>query len=140
MVQRKKKMDLKKIEDITRGLEGVRDAMHELDKVLCGGPASYYYERIVEYYKGCMAASKFKEGERVELKEDFTNTTGWDAFKHFMLKGAVATIKSVDYYKGKYRYEIEFDNETWTDHHGNKRVPDRKHCFLFHQSDLKRNK
>ena len=130
-------MDKKKIEDITKGLEGVRDAMDNLNGILSGGPASYYYERLLEYYKGCMKAAKFREGERVELKEDCVT---WDHYKHFMTKGALATVKTVDYYKGKYRYEITFDNESWIDMHGAKCEPEKKHWFMFEQKYLKRNK
>jgi hypothetical protein len=130
-------MDQKKIEEITRGLEGVRDAMKNLDNVLSGGPASYYYERIIDYYKGCMKAAKFKVGDRVELKEDCKH---WDHHKHYMIKGALATVISADYYKGNYRYEIEFDDETWINMDGVKKVPERKHCFAFGQKNLKRHK
>lgn len=134
-------MDQTKIEDITKGLEGVRDAMQNLNNVLQGGPASYYYERIIDYYKGCMKAAKFKVGDRVELKEDYTgDAPGWAHCKHFLIKGAIATVKHADYYKGHYRYEIEFDNETWIDSKGVKQVQNRKHCFLFGQKELKRNK
>ena len=135
-------MDKKKIEDIAQGLEGVRDAMAKLNDTLSGGPASYYYERIIDYYKGCMKAAKFRKGERVELKEDvdLSDCSGWVSSKHFLIKGSVATVRDVDYYQGKYRYDIEFDDETWIDHHGVKRVPDKKHTFCFYQKSLKRNK
>ena len=134
-------MNKEKIEDIVEGLEGVRDAMDKLNNILRGGPASYYYERIIHYYEGCMAAAKFKVGDRVELREDYTgDATGWAHCKHFMIRGAVATVKHADYYKGKYRYEIEFDNETWIDDKGIKRAPSNKHHFIFGQKDLKRHK
>jgi hypothetical protein len=130
-------MNEKKIKDIVSGLEDVRDAMSVLNSVLSGGPASYYYERLIDYYQGCMAAAKFKKGDRVQLRED---ATGWDHCKHFLVKGAVGTVEEVDYYMGEYRYDIEFDNETWIDRHGVKRVPGTKHTFRFSQKDLKRNK
>ena len=135
-------MDKKKIEDITKGLEGVRDAMDNLNGILSGGPASYYYERIIDYYKGCMKAAKFRKGERVELKEDvdLSDCSGWVSSKHFLIKGSVATVRDVDYYQGKYRYDIEFDDETWIDHEGNKQIPSKKHWFCFYQKSLKRNK
>jgi hypothetical protein len=130
-------MNEKKIKDIVSGLEGVRDAMDVLNGVLIGGPASYYYERLIDYYKGCMAAAKFKKGDRVQLRED---ATGWVYCKHFLVKGAVATVEEVDYYKGDYWYDLEFDDETWVDSNGVKRVPETKHTFRFSQKDLKRNK
>ena len=113
-------MNKKKIEDIVEGLEGVRSAMDKLNGVLQGGPASYYYQRIIHYYEGCMAAAKFKVGDRVELREDCTH---WAHCKHFMIKGAVATVRYADYYKGNYRYEIEFDDETWINMDGIKKAP-----------------
>ena len=130
-------MNEKKIKDIATGLEGVRDAMNALNGVLSSGPASYYFERIIEYYKGCMAASKFKVGERVRLKEDIKD---WDHCTHFLIEGAIGTVEEVDYYKGVYYYDIMFDNETWIDSKGIKQVPKTKHTFRFAQKSLKRNK
>lgn len=132
-------MNKKKITGITKALDGVRLAMDELNHELSGGPASYYYERLVDYYNGCMAAAKFKVGQRVELVEAYAgDASGWAHCKHFMLKGAKATVVGVDYYKGEYSYDIEFDIETWIDRHGAKRVVEKKHLFRFGQNDLKK--
>ena len=96
---------------------------------------------MIEFYEGCMKASKFKIGDRVELKE--TVTDGWQGRNHFMTAGAKATVMDVDYYKGKYRYDIIFDKETWIKDWG----PDKgevdiedKHQFCFPQKRLRRVK
>jgi hypothetical protein len=105
---------------------------------MSGGPASYYFEKILGYYEGCMKAAKFKEGDRVTLKEDWDGeASGWAHCKHFLKEGEAATVSSVDYDKGKYVYDIEFDNESWIDDKGTTRATTQKHTFHFQQKMLK---
>jgi len=127
-----------KLEQVVDDMMNLDEAFRKFNSTVSGGPASFYFEKIMGYYEGCMAASKFKEGDRVTLKEDWNNDVGWQHCKHFLKNGSPATIKSIDYHKGKYRYEIEFDNETWIDDKGEQRVPRNKHVFMFGQKELKR--
>lgn len=59
----------------------------------------------------------FKIGQRVKLKEapviDEKTAWGWLSSKHFLIKGAKATIRDVHIYDGKVTYLLAFDNETW---------------------------
>lgn len=134
-------MNKEKLQEMVDAINNVKDAFDNFNSVMEGGPASYYFERMTEYYEGCIKAAKFKIGDRVELKE--TVTDGWNSRNHFMTAGAKATIKDVDYYKGKYRYDIMFDKETWIKDWG----PDKgevdvvdKHVFCFGQKLLRKVK
>lgn len=127
-----------KLEKIVDDMMKLDEAFRRFNSTVSSGPASFYFEKIMGYYEGCMAAAKFQEGDRVTLKEDWNNDVGWQHCKHFLKNGSPATIKSIDYHKGKYRYEIEFDNETWIDDKGEQRVPRNKHLFTFGQKELKR--
>lgn len=128
-----------KLEKIVEDMKNLDEAFKRFNSTVSGGPASFYFEKIMGYYEGCMAASKFKEGDRVTLKEDWTgDASGWQHCKHFLKEGEPATVQSVDYHKGKYRYEIEFDNETWIDDKGVKKPTSHKHLFTFYQKQLKR--
>ena len=131
-------MRKEKLEQVVEDMKNLDTAFKKFNSTVSGGPASFYFEQIMGYYEGCMAASKFKEGDRVTLKEDWNNDVGWQHCKHFLKNGSPATVKSIDYHKGKYRYEIEFDNETWIDDKGEQRVPRNKHVFTFGQKELKR--
>jgi hypothetical protein len=61
--------------------------------------------------------SPFKIGDRVELiKTPIINEKegwGWLSFKHMLVKGAVGTVKESEFYSKKFRFCIEFDEDTW---------------------------
>ena len=119
-------------------MKNLDEAFKRFNSTVSGGPASFYFEKIMGYYEGCMAAAKFQEGDRVTLKEDWNGqASGWQHCKHFLKEGSPATVQSVDYHKGEYRYEIEFDNETWVDVKGVEKPTSDKHRFMFYQKELK---
>lgn len=135
-------MKKEKIIEITEALNQTKEAYHNLQSALNSGPASFYFEQILDYYHGCMAAAKFKEGEKVKLKEDVdtSDAPGWNHCKHFLIKGAEATVDSVDYSKGKFYYGIIFDNETYINRDDEIKPVTNKHTFCFQQKYLKRVK
>ena len=134
-------MNKDKLQEMVSAINTVSESFKAFNKVMNGGPSSYYFERMIEFYEGCMKASKYKIGDRVELKE--TVTDGWQGRNHFMTQGAKATVMDVDYYKGKYQYDIMFDKETWIkdwgDDKGEVDIED-KHHFCFSQKLLRRVK
>jgi hypothetical protein len=128
-----------KLEQVVEDMKNLDTAFRKFNSTVSSGPASFYFEEIMGYYEGCMKAAKFQEGDRVTLKEDWTGgASGWQHCKHFLKEGSPATVKSIDYHKGKYRYEIEFDNETWMDDKGVEKPTSHKHLFTFGQKELKR--
>jgi hypothetical protein len=139
-------MNKEKLDEMVQAMNELSSAFENFKSVTQGGPASYYFDRMKEYYEGCIKAAKFQVGDRVELKE--TVTDGWNGRNHFMTKGAKATITEVDYYKSKYRYHIVFDRETWLkdwDDFKKLETPIEvdvkdKHHFCFYQKDLRRVK
>ena len=140
-------MNDKKFDEIIGALNDLDQSFKRLNGTMSTGPSSYYFERMKDYYKGCMKAAKFKKGSRVKLKEDYTGKdTGWQHCKHFLKKGALATVKEADYMDGSYCYRIVFDNETWLrDSIDFKKLKEPiempvkdKHSFLFYQSDLEK--
>ena len=138
-------MNKEKLDEMVNAINTVSESFEAFNKVMNGGPSSYYFERMIGFYEGCMKASKFKIGDKVELKE--TVTDGWNGRNHFMTAGAKATIMEVDYYKGKYQYDIMFDKETWLKDWdgGTKENPIEvdiidKHHFCFPQKWLRRVK
>jgi hypothetical protein len=141
-------MNKSKFNDIIKALDGLHESFDHLRSVTSSGPASYYFERMKDYYDGCMKAAKFKKGSRIQLKEDVdtNDKPGWEHCKHFLIKGAKATIRDVDYMNGKYVYDLEFDNESWIkDYEGFTKlkkpveVPiEDKHVFRFTEKHLEK--
>ena len=64
-------MNKSKLEQIVNDMKNLATAFKNLNSTLSGGPGSYYFDKIMGYYEGCMAAAKFKVGDRVRLKEDW---------------------------------------------------------------------
>ena len=141
-------MNKKKFNEMIKALDELHESFEHLKSVTNSGPASYYFERMKEYYEGCMKASKFKLGQRVQLKEDVDTSEkpGWDHCKHFLIKGAPASIRDVDYLDGRYIYDLEFDNESWIkDYEGFKKLrkpvevlTKDKHVFRFAEKHLEK--
>ena len=71
---------------------------------------------------------------------DTSDAPGWNHCKHFLIKGAQAVITSVDYRKGKFYYDIIFDEETFINTDDEIKPVKNKHTFNFEQSKLKRIK
>ena len=98
-----------------------------IDKLeaIVSGDSKYYFEKLRHYYYGCMAASKFKEGDVVKLSKtpiiNNENAPGWMSAKHFLIKGAIVTIRTIDYHindgdshkDGYYLYGISFEDESY---------------------------
>jgi hypothetical protein len=91
--------------------------------------------------------SKFQMGQRVRLAVTpvITNTEsfGWLSSKHFLAKGALATIAAIDFYKDHFCYNLMFDNESWEETKwGTKEViihptpPEKRHMFCFREADI----
>ena len=88
---------------------------------------SYAIERLKEYRQGLFSYSKFKVGDIVKLAKTPTITDtenwGWIGCKKYLIKNALAKVVDVDYYKGHFRYDLEFiDLET--------------NQFTFYEDDL----
>ena len=98
------------------------EALNELASKLEG---AYQQSAITELtalyssFAGCMALLAeqlpFKDGDRVRLVVAPECTGGWAPSKHFLVVGAVGTIKSVsiDYLMRDWSVNVEFDDESW---------------------------
>jgi hypothetical protein len=134
------------IEEIVKAFSEIQASHDRFSRVMSRGPASYYFEKLIGYYEGCMAASKFKVKDKVKLSKDLdiNKTSGWAHCAHFLVKGAKAKIVEVDYIDGEYKYGVKFDKETYLDEwNGFKKVKTpiekpvtKKHIFYFNENSL----
>lgn len=62
----------------------------------------------------------FKDGDRIYLVKapDIDEKSGWYGSRHFLVQGATGKIVGRDYYKNKFCFSVEFDNESWIDEFG----------------------
>jgi hypothetical protein len=134
-------MNKEKVDQIYKSAKDLEVAFKHFNSCMGGGPMKYYLDKMVEYYEGCMKAAKYRVGDRVQLREDWNGIEpGWQHCKHFLKRGATAKIVGVDYQNGDYVYDIEFDNETWSDEFGATHPVASKHHFNYVQGELKRKK
>lgn len=108
-------------------------------------PVDGEFLRLLEYYEeyriGLLARSPAKIGDRVFLMETpvITKETanGWIGCEHFLVRGAVATIGGVDFYDGKFRFGLLFDNESYI-HDGKTILVKDKGQYWFSEDKLAR--
>lgn len=103
---------------------------------------AWHWKKLQEYAQGLFDRAPFKVGDRVRLTEtpDINPETswGWMCAKHFLVKGAVATVTSVDFREGKFNALCAFDDETWKDDKGVLHPKDRVSHFQFWETKLER--
>lgn len=84
----------------------------------------------------------YNVGDYVELTRTFEcdRSHGWYGYKHDLVKGATAKVVSRDYdYKtSKFRFYLEFDDESWIDSKGDRQSVVSKHIFNFSEDWITR--
>lgn len=132
-------MNERKIVEMLNAIDKLNSDIKCFNNTMSSGPASYYLRKLLEYYEGCMTHAKFKPGNRVELTKtpDLKNSAGWLHCKHFLVKGAKATVEEADYSTQRgYTYRVVFDDESWVDTKGEKQPTKDKHMFCFAEEFL----
>jgi len=85
--------------------------------------------------------AKFKVGDCVELAEtpyiSESTAHGWLGSKHFLIQGAKATVRDVDFRCNEFGYAIMFDNESWKDRDGVIHPTKDKHTYFFTEGKLR---
>jgi hypothetical protein len=97
----------------------------------------FHRERILEQARALFERSEWQIGKRVQLiktpKIDRDTSSGWIGSKHFLVKGARATIEDVDFARGGFILALLFDDESWKDSDGiiHPRKDSEKHLYHF---------
>lgn len=115
-------MNLKKdIEKLTNQLETLKSFIN----------ADFYNDlnRLKNIVSSLYDASPFKVGDIVKLNKDIeineTTRWGWRGREHFLVKGARAEVKSIDwnYTTNNYAYLLEFEDETYIHFQTKEKIP-----------------
>jgi len=87
----------------------------------------------------CDRFCPYKVGDRVQLSAtpEIGKGSGWYGSKHFLVKGAAATVKSTDFNNGLFCFGLVFDDDSWVDTDG-KVYPTEtgKYIFIFSEKWL----
>ena len=119
-----KEIDLK---DMIEGVKKIEEASHG---------NLQHWRFVLEAADSIWLRCPFRVDQRVQLTETPkitpTESWGWLGSKHFLVKGALATVRERDFYKGVFSFGLFFDDETWMDSFTKKLNPvDRKGLYYF---------
>lgn len=119
-------------------LQGIVGAIEQLEKITGGHLGNWKY--CLQDANTVWNKSPYKVGDRVALtKTPVINeheAWGWLGAKHFLVKGAIATVVDRQFYDGHFLFGLHFDDESWMDHNGQKHLKDKPSMYMFWETQL----
>lgn len=122
-------------------------ALSELDVInsklhgYCNGYSEL--RAVLEHSLTVFELAKFKVDDRVKLiiTPEINEKTrwGWMGHKHYLVEGAVATIKNREFYNGKFTYSVTFDDESYLNYKTQEKImtpPEDRGFFMIDESWL----
>ena len=131
-------MDKAGVANVKKAAEMIRDGLSHLS----GGGLDYYLRELCAAYDYLIANhAPFVPGQRVTLNYTPTinekTSWGWIGSKHFLVEGALATIKEARFGSSGWSVDVEFDDDSWI-HPTTKgrmyREPTERHLYRFSAS------
>jgi len=122
--------------EYAKRLSDIKNKVSELDSLL-DNEFGYRLNQVLESYASLFDRfCPYKVGDRVQLKEtpDIPKGSGWYGSRHFLIKGAIATVKALEYRDDLFCFGLEFDDETWIDMHGEVKPVSAKHLFYLSEN------
>lgn len=129
------------VEQFSKGMRLMQEAL----SALSGGPFDHTMKCLLAAREALLTRyAPFKVGDRVELavtpKIDADTAYGWLGSKHFLVKGAVGTVRASDVRSdGRLSFEVEFDDESWIARDGTRRPVNAKDVYCFGERSLARH-
>jgi hypothetical protein len=107
--------------------EGNKKTFEHVDKVIAAvntfadvvrySEHKFHWERMQTYARALFDRAPFKPGDRVRITKDPNITQekswGWMGAKHFLVVGALGTVRYVDFYDGHFCADVIWDDESW---------------------------
>jgi|GEM_PF-2451748 len=131
-------------EEYAKTARAIKEHSEEMRKELSKYGPDYYFEKVEGYIKVLFERfAPFKKGDRVILTKtpeiNKEESWGWIGSKHFLVKGAKATVCEVDYYREKFRCSVKFDDDSHINHVTQQvelTPPDRRSFYSFNEDFL----
>jgi hypothetical protein len=124
--------DLPNLEGYAQEIFGYYQAINGVAK-----PSEFDYkfkEVITSFLKMYARFCPFAKGDRVALSKtpEILEGSGWFYAKHFLVKGALATVRSTDFRDGLFHFSLVFDNDSCIHYRTGEIIPaDPKYIFRF---------
>lgn len=116
-------------------------ALDALTEAILLDQSGWHWKKLQAYAQGLFDRAPFKAGDRVRLTVtpdiNEKDSWGWMHAKHFLVKGALATVHSVDFSDGLFNALCVFDDETYLHYHTKEKLPvDRPSLYHFWETKL----
>jgi len=113
---------------VDAALDLLLDLSEKLGNHVNGDGFAWHFPRYRAYARALFERSPIKKGARVRLTKtpdiNPKDSWGWMHARHFLIKGAMATVADVDFDKGRFSAGLVFDDESFVlDCGPNKGVP-----------------
>lgn len=128
----------------SESLATIKDKVSELDRLLNAGELGFKLNEVLSTHASLFNRfCPYKIGDRVQLKEtlDIPKDSGWYDCRHFLVKGAIATVKDSGYRDDLFVFGLIFDEESWVRYDTQEVVPskdDQKHLFYLPENWIER--
>ncbi len=115
------------------------EKLHKAVAVHTASELKYELEKLEdcksEFFKRCAPC---REGERVVIVRELNipESSGWYHCAHFLVLGAKGTAHKVDFFGGRFRIDVVYDDESWVDRQGNEHKVEDKHTFCMGEKDI----
>ena len=123
-------------------LNNIKAKVCELDRLLNAGEIGFMLNEVLESYASLFNRfCPYKVGDRVQLKEslDIPEGHGWHYCRHFLVKGAIATVKKCGYRDDVFTFGLIFDDESHIHYQTGEIIPakeDQKHLFYLSENKI----
>jgi hypothetical protein len=123
-------------------LNNIKAKVTELDRLLNAGELGFKLNEVLLTHASLFSRfCPYKVGDRVQLKEslDIPKGHGWHHCRHFLVKGAVATVKECGYRDDAFIFGLVFDDESDIHYLTGEIVPtegDQKHLFYLSENKI----
>ena len=122
-------------------LEALADALDTIHKALGAHPHLNAANNLRRDVLPIFERFAFPIGTKVRLTRtpeiSWTTSWGWMRAKHFLVEGAVAEVKTVDLWEGKFSYGLIFDDSSYINEATKEVVPlegERRGIYIFGES------
>ena len=132
-----------------KSAERLKEACKHIQKattIFNGGPLDYFINDLIGCYELLIERfAPFKADDRVALTKPpviDSKNHGWYGSRHFLVKGAKGTVRSVHVSRSGFSADVEFDDESWISDVGpdkgkiHKTAPKDRHVYGFHEDYL----
>ena len=122
-------------------LKVVKAKTSELDNLL-SNEFGFKLSQVLESYTSLFGRfCPHKIGDRIQLKEtlDIPEGSGWYGSKHFLIEGAIATVRTCEYRNNSFCFGLVFDDESYVDYRSGEIKPepeDDKHLYYLSEEKI----